>query len=166
MRFSDIPAGARVFVDANTFVYHFAPHPVLQSPCQELLERITRGEIVGLTSIDVLSDVAHRLMTFEAADKYGWPLTGIANRLKQHPAELQTLVKCRQCVQEVPNFAAQVLSVELSHVVSAASLSQQHGLLSGDALVVAIMLTHGVTNLASHDADFDRVPSIARYAPA
>jgi predicted nucleic acid-binding protein len=39
-------------------------------------------------------------------------------------------------------------------------------LLSGDALVVAVMQANGLTNLASGDSDFDRVPSITRFAPA
>lgn len=50
-------------------------------------------------------------------------------------------------------------------VATAAAVSQQHGLLSNDALIVAAMQTHGLTNLASADADFDRVPGITRYAP-
>jgi predicted nucleic acid-binding protein len=32
--------------------------------------------------------------------------------------------------------------------------------------VVAVMLSNGLTKLASNDADFDRVPGITRYAPA
>lgn len=37
MTFSDVPAGASVFIDANPFIYHFAPHPRLGNPCTELL---------------------------------------------------------------------------------------------------------------------------------
>jgi predicted nucleic acid-binding protein len=32
--------------------------------------------------------------------------------------------------------------------------------------VVAVMQHHGLTHLASADADFDRVPAITSYAPA
>jgi predicted nucleic acid-binding protein len=39
-------------------------------------------------------------------------------------------------------------------------------LLHNDALIVAVMRHHGLTNIASEDADFDRVPGITRYAPA
>ncbi|HEX5445241.1 MAG TPA: PIN domain-containing protein [Pirellulales bacterium] len=46
----------------------------------------------------------------------------------------------------------------------AALISQQHGLLSGDALIVATMRHFGLALLASHDADFDRVPGLTRYA--
>ena len=36
-------------------------------------------------------------------------------------------------------------------------VSQQYELLMGDSLIVAVMQAHGLTNLASNDADFDRV---------
>jgi predicted nucleic acid-binding protein len=44
--------------------------------------------------------------------------------------------------------------------------SRLTGLLSNDALIVAVMQASGLTKLASNDADFDRVPGITRYAPA
>jgi predicted nucleic acid-binding protein len=59
----------------------------------------------------------------------------------------------------------QVLSVSAEQVLLAADLSRIHGLLGGDALILAVMKTHGVTNLASSDADFDRASEITRYAP-
>jgi predicted nucleic acid-binding protein len=53
----------------------------------------------------------------------------------------------------------------LQHVSRAVDLSKQLGLLTGDALIVAVMQAHGLSALASHDADFDRVPGLTRYAP-
>ena len=58
------------------------------------------------------------------------------------------------------------LPVTPAMVVSAAIISQQTGLLSGGALIVAIMQANGLTKLASNDTDFDRVPGLMRYAPA
>jgi hypothetical protein len=43
--------------------------------------------------------------------------------------------------------------------------SQAQGILSNDAILIAVMQANGLTNLASHDADFDRVPGLTRYAP-
>jgi predicted nucleic acid-binding protein len=37
--------------------------------------------------------------------------------------------------------------------------------LHNDALTVAVMRAHGITNLASADPDFDRVPGITRFGP-
>jgi predicted nucleic acid-binding protein len=71
MTFADLPAGAAVFVDANTLVYHFQPHPALGAACTDLVERIERQELAGFTSTHVLSEVAHRLMTLEACVLFG-----------------------------------------------------------------------------------------------
>jgi predicted nucleic acid-binding protein len=90
MIFADLPGGASVFVDANTLVYHFQPHPVFGPACTDLVERI---DLAG-------------------------------------------------------------------------TVSQHTGLLTNDALVVAVMQANGLTNLASNDADFDRAPGLRRYAPA
>jgi predicted nucleic acid-binding protein len=58
-----------------------------------------------------------------------------------------------------------ILSVTGTQASRAADFSRQHGLLTNDALIVAVMQDHGLTHLASNDADFDRVPGITRYAP-
>ncbi len=127
MNLADIPAGSAVFLDANIFVYYFAPDPQFGLACRALLERVSRNEIAGFTSSHVLCDVAHRLMTYEAAAKYGWAMTGIAYRLQRQPAELSALIQFRQAVDEIPNFGLQVLSVDLPHVLSAAVLVKVPG---------------------------------------
>jgi len=166
MTFGDLPAGETAFVDANTFVYHFEPHPAYGPPCTDLLERIEQGEISGVTSTHVLSEVAHRLMTLEACDRFGWPFAGIAQRLRRHPAEVQTLTRFRQAVREIPELGIRILTISPDLVDAAAAVSQQTGLLSNDALVVAVMQQQGLVHLASVDADFDRVAGVTRYAPA
>lgn len=57
------------------------------------------------------------------------------------------------------------LPIDVQDILLAGDLSLKHGLLSGDALLLAIMQKNGLTNLASNDADFDRVPGITRFAP-
>jgi predicted nucleic acid-binding protein len=105
-------------------------------------------------------------MTTEASARYNWPFAGIVYRLKQNPLEVQKLTVFRQAIDEIPRFGLQVLSIPPALIAVAAALSQQTGLLSNDALIVAIMQANGLTNLASEDSDFDRAPGIARYAPA
>jgi len=106
MIFLDLAAGESIFVDANTLIYHFTPHPQFGAACAALLQRVQRRELTAYTSTH------------------------------------DSLVR------------------------AATTMSRQFGLLSGDALVVAVMRAHGLSHLASHDADFDRVPGITRYAPA
>lgn len=165
MTFADLPAGESVFVDANTLIYHFAADPQYGAACTDLVKRIERKQLLGFASSHVLSDVAHRLMTIEAILVYGWPIPGIAQRLRRNHAEIAKLTRFRQAVDEVPLLGIQVLPATQSLVSAAAIVSQQFQLLSGDALIVAVMQQHGLTNLASLDSDFDRVAQLTRYAP-
>jgi predicted nucleic acid-binding protein len=105
-------------------------------------------------------------MTIEAAALPGWSSVKVVNRLKQHPAVLQKLTRFRAAVETILQSRIQVLFVAPSLVSHATLISQQTGLLSNDALLVAIMQAHGLSKLASNDADFDRVPGLTRYAPA
>ena len=79
MTFADIPAGATLFIDANTLIYHLTPEPNLGPTCRSLMDRIARQELAAFTSAHVLSNVAHRLMTIEAMSRFGWPEAGIAS---------------------------------------------------------------------------------------
>ena len=56
-------------------------------------------------------------------------------------------------------------SIAPALIAAAAAVSQQTGLLSSDALIVAIMQASGLTKIASADTDFDHVPGLMRYAP-
>lgn len=162
MKFSDLPGGTPVFVDANVFVYAFAPDPQFGPDCEQLLERIENHDLLGFTSTHVLSDVAHRLMSLEACATFGWPYTGIAQRLNHHPAEVQKLTRFRQAIDAIIAIGIEVLPTATRHVVAAARFSQKYGLLTNDALVIALMSERAVTQLASYDTDFDRVQGITR----
>ena len=166
MTFADLVAGDAVFVDANTLTYHFQPHPVWGPPCTDLLRRIENQELVGFTSTPVLSEVSHRLMTIQASARFGWPFVGIANRLGANPAVVQQLTAFRQAIDRILQSNFRVLTIPPPLLATAAALSQQIGLLTNDGLIVAVMQAHGLTKLASNDADFDRVPGLTRYAPA
>jgi predicted nucleic acid-binding protein len=166
MNFTAIPAGESVFIDANVFVYAFAPEPSLGPPSEGLLERVERGELTGYVSADVLNDVAYRLMSLEACRTFGWPYPGIGRRLRRHPREIQQLHRFREALDEIVASGVVVLPVSAQHVLLAADLSRAHGVLSGDALILAVMESHDITNLASTDGDFDRISRIHRFAPA
>jgi predicted nucleic acid-binding protein len=165
MIFADLVAADAVFLDANTLTDHFEPHAVWGPPCADLLQRIENRELAGFTSTHALSEVSHRLMTIQASVLFGWPFAGIGNRLRSHPAEVQKLNAFRQAIDRVLQSSLQVLTITPVMLATAASLSQQIGLLTNDGLIVAVMQANGLTKLASNDTDFDRVPWLTRYAP-
>jgi predicted nucleic acid-binding protein len=165
MIFADLVAGDLVFVDANTFIYHYGPDPALGPACSQLLERVENQELTGYTSVHLLAGVIHKLMTIEANAVFGWPMAGMANRLRRHPAEVQKLKAFRVALTQLSQSRIQILPIPLATLDRAANICRQTGLLINDALIVVLMQEHGLTRLASHDADFDRVAGITRYAP-
>jgi predicted nucleic acid-binding protein len=165
MTFDDLVSPADVFVDANTFIYHFTNDPIYGAACTRLLERIELQQLRGFTATHILADVAHRLMTIEAMNLLGWPATRLAARLRKHHAEIPKLTIYQQALVRIAQIGLQVLPVREQHVVTASQLSQANELLTGDALIVAVMQDRGLIHLASNDSDFDRVPGLTRYAP-
>jgi predicted nucleic acid-binding protein len=166
MIYANLGAGETVFVDASPFIHHFEPNARFGPASTDLLERIENQEISGVTTTHIISEVAHRLMTLEAMQVFGWKSAGIALRLRNHPAEVQTLTRFRQAVREIPLFNIRILTIDPVWLDSAAAITQQTGLLHNDALIIAAMQAQGLINLASADSDFDRVPNITRFAPA
>ena len=125
----------------------------------ELVYFVDRGGLVVTTSIDYsawTSVTPASLYIVVKLQNEGVPVDQV---------EVQRLTRFRQAVEDVPRMQIQVLTVAPPFIASAAALSQQTGLLSNDALIVAVMQANGLTNLASNDADFDRVPGLTRYAP-
>jgi len=161
----NISSGDGVFIDANILVYRFSLHPQFAPPCRRLLDRIDQQDVQGVTSAHALNEAAYRMLTLEAMTQFGWPQTGINRRLRRHPSDIGKLTRYRRAIERILQSQLRIVEVTAQLVHSATDVSRQLGLLSNDALIVAIMQQHGLTNLASADTDFDRVPWIRRFAP-
>jgi len=95
MIFTDIAAGETIFVDANTFVYHFAADPAFGAACSDLLIRIKHEEIEAYTPTHVVNEMTHRLMAIEAMKVNGWPPAGLVQKMRKNPAGIQMLARAR-----------------------------------------------------------------------
>ena len=118
MIYADLPAGATVFLDASVFIHHFEPNALFGPAATEFLERIENQEIIGITGTHIVSEVAHRLMTIEAMQSFGWKSAGIALRLRNHPTQVQTLKRFRQAIQEIPLFGIRILTIRVVDTVT------------------------------------------------
>ncbi len=165
MTFAQLATGDALFVDANTLIHLFEPHPQWGTLCQQLILRIDNQDLVGFASTHVVSEVCHRLMTVEAHRTLNWPIPGIGNRLRTNPHEVRKLSLFRQAVEQIARSQLQILTITSAILVAAVALCQQEGLLTNDAIIVALMQAHGLNKIASSDTDFDRVPGLTRYAP-
>jgi predicted nucleic acid-binding protein len=165
MNFANLATGDAVFVDANILTYHFEAHARWGLACTQLLQRIENQQLAGYTSTQVISEGSHRLMTIEAHRLLSWPVAGIGNRLRTNPTEVLRLGLFRTAVENLLQSRLHLLAVTSAHLATGVALSQRIGLLTNDALIVAVMQANGLTKIASNDADFDRVPGLTRYPP-
>jgi predicted nucleic acid-binding protein len=161
----DLPDGARCFVDANIFYYHFVNTPPLSNPCATFLERAANGTIEVYTSLHVLSEAIHKVMLAEAEAKFGRNRAGLANWLQRNQQRISELSKFPQAAGGLASMALSLLPTDAALLVEAATLSAQLGLLTNDALIVALMRRHGLTNLVTNDDDFDAVPGLTVWKP-
>jgi predicted nucleic acid-binding protein len=146
MTLADVPAGTAVFIDANILIFALTRHPVYGTACEVFLDRVENQEITGLTSTHVLGEVVHRIMTIEACDRFGWPIQGIANRLRRHPTDVQQLIRPRQALDEIAAARVVVVGIAPPQTSLATDITRQTGLLHGDALIVAVMRSRDSPN--------------------
>ncbi|HEV3144198.1 MAG TPA: hypothetical protein VGZ47_09965, partial [Gemmataceae bacterium] len=89
MTFADLVAGTHVFLDANTLIYHFSPHPTFGPSCKQLLTDVENQTIVGFTSTHIVGEVGHALMVVEALSLPGWGASNAPKRLKKQPSTVK-----------------------------------------------------------------------------
>lgn len=128
MTFGDLLVGDAVFFDANTLICHFEPHGQYGPPCTALIQRVELQELVGFSSTHVLSEVAHRLMCLEGMKRFGWPVAGIAQRMRKHSAAVQQLIDFRQALESIPKLGIQLLQIAPLMVATAAARQPADGL--------------------------------------
>jgi hypothetical protein len=110
MTFVDLAANDSIFLDANTLVYHFGPHPRFGAACHALIQRIENHELRGFTSTHVVSEVAHKLMVEEASLRFGWT-SKVIGHLKHTPSAIQSLTTFCQAVAKIPQYGIQILLI-------------------------------------------------------
>ena len=147
----DLPDGSLSFVDTNVLVYHFVENPRFSPECREYLRR-------------VVADAVHKVMAEEARLVHGLD-SGAIRFLQRHPAEITKLGAFVEATKQLERLPIRLVPVDLTIIRQSAELAQQRGLLTNDAIIVALMQRHGISHLATNDDDFDRVPGIQVWKP-
>ena len=160
-RLPNLPAGTHVFLDANVFIYAFAGH---SKECHDLLRRCSTEEVFGITTLDVINEVTHRLMLAEAVAK-GVITKGNASALKGKWRDVAKLSEYWTLAARI--FALNILIAASDEPLlhSAQTVRSSHGLLTNDSLILATMNECGIDYLATRDGDFDHVPQLTVFKP-
>lgn len=162
MTLDALPAGSAVFVDANIFVYHFTATSV---SCREFLARCAAGDVHGVTSLPVLLEVAHRLMILEAQHKRLVRGSNPAQQLARSPRIVRQLRLYEEWTLAVPRMGIDIEEVGHRDFTESLAVRRATGLLTLDALLVAVMMRLDLANLASADRAFAAVDAVSLFEP-
>lgn len=166
MRLKDIPSGAQVFIDANIFLYPALNDRRFMAASSAFLKRVEAGEVQGFTSVLVLNEVLHQLMKMEIVRSRRITLADAARYLKANPDAIQGLRlawKGMGQIRAIANLTICEISERLHW--KAVEHSKNFGLLATDGAHIVVMEANGLTELATNDPDFNRVPWLKLYRP-
>ncbi len=156
-----IPAHSFVFIDANIFVYGLSGQSI---QCRDLLDRCLREELTGITLFETVNEVTHRFMVAEALSK-GLITSGRAKDLRAKPGLISQLHDYWRNTERLLALNLLFLAVNEAILRGAQLERQAANLLTNDSLIVSSMREHGLTFLATNDADFERVAGITVFKP-
>lgn len=163
MSLDTIATGSTILLDANILVYARKR----QSPeCERLLERCGHGELRGILPTHTLAEVSHVLMTLEARERAG-SLHGYGHRaLLEKPAEIQKFEEHAKAVHKLLSSDIHIESLLKEDFPIALEFQKQWGLLTNDALLLAVGSRLSVNMLASADKGFRMATRWKLYAPS
>ena len=162
MNLDQIPRLDIVLVDANIFIYAVLER---SQQCIRLLRRCSQGEILGVVGVQQLAEVMHRLMMIEARDN-GWaPGGNPAKVLGERPDRIQALTRYADAVKGLLASGIRCDSVGREDVLSALTIQRQYGLMTNDALLMAISERLRIQAIVSADEQLRRVRGIVLYSP-
>lgn len=161
-RIENVPAGTPLFLDANIFVYAFLGH---SNQCRDLLGRCATEQVLGITTLDVVNEVTHRMMLAEALG------SGVIKRdsvrdLRGKWRDVATLREYWAQTSAIFGLNILVLTTDEARLYRAQTIRARHGLLTNDSLIVATMDEFGIRSLATRDNDFDHISELTVFKPS
>jgi predicted nucleic acid-binding protein len=163
MNLNDIRTDSSVLLDANIFIYALQK---LSPQCERLLDRCSGGEVLGIVPLHVLAEVMHRMMISEARDNNWISGSNPSKSLSEKPDRIRALTRYESYIRDILTMGFQLEPLEREDFITAMAVQRKAGLLSNDALLVAVGERTRVTSIASADKAFAKVQGIILYAPS
>lgn len=162
MTLEEIESGSDIFIDSNIFIYHFTG---VSEECSNLLARCEEGETNGLTSVNVLLEVLHRLMMVEAVNKKLVRPPKTLQKLKERPEKVGQLNDYFTNTMTILDMGIKVYPITAELLRKSQPIRSRYGLLVNDSLIAAIM-EEGIQIMATNDDGFLGVEWIKVYKPS
>ena len=160
------PVKGQIFVDANIFLHHAFD---LNESSVRFLQRIERGEVKAYTSLLVLEEVFFKLLVQQSSNLLSKvTLEKVKTLLKDKKARkkiFSPLFRYLKYLDILKTGGLKVIGLVEEDVERAIYIAGQWGLLTADALHLAVMERKEIINLASADSDFEVIKGITLWKP-
>lgn len=163
MNLDDIRSGSLCVVDTNILIY---AEQGLSAQAQRLIERCSKGEVLITLPQTVWHEFTHKLMLAEALVKGLISGGNLAAKLATKPDAVRKLVLYRAKVRALFDLGVgfePCIRKDLTE--SGFGLQERYGLLTNDAMVLAVALRLKADVLVSTDQAFREVREIPLHAP-
>jgi len=162
MNLLQIPQQQPVIIDTNIFVYAAQRD---SKQCIKLLEKCANDEMFGILPTHILAELTHVLMLAEARDIGLIKGSSPAKQLAENPGKIKALNRYEVLIRDLLSIGLKLESLQREDFLTAMSLQRQYGLLTNDALFLAIATRLRVTAVVSADSIFKNIQGIFLYSP-
>jgi uncharacterized protein len=130
----------RVFIDTNIPMYAAGSEHPNKEPSRKILEKISKRQIFGITSVEVLQEILHRYQSISMLN------SGI------------------EILEEFSNIVDEVLQINFKIIESAKNiLLGNSGILTRDAIHAATIEYYNIDYIATFDKHFELFKNIRYY---
>ena len=148
-------------LDANVLIY-----ALLESSQQSrrLLNRCSTEDLCGITTVEIINEVCHRLMLAEALHA-GVINAAQAKLLRAKRSAIPGLSEYWIKTGQIFRLQLLVIGLQEERILRAHEMRSRYALLTNDSLILAAADEYGIGNLASNDGDFDEIAWLTVYKP-
>lgn len=131
-----------VFIDTAVMMYAAGSEHALRDPCRRILDRVGRGELAAVTSVEVIQEIVHRYRAIRRADG------GIELALRTLDLFAPVLPITHALMRRVPTLA-----------------ERYPDLAARDLVHLATCIHEGIDEIVTIDRGFDLVREVRRIDP-
>lgn len=160
---SAISPGAWVAIDTNVIVY---ANQRRSPECIELLKRCASGELQGIVPVPMVAELVHTLMLIEARENNWTDRANAARALAERPDLVRRLVRYEIQMKEFFGVGLRIEPVGAADILEAMKIQKEAGLLTNDALLLAVARRLNCEAVASADKMIALAPDFNVFSPA
>lgn len=162
MKPAEISDGEWVVIDTNILVYACQQK---SAECAALLRRCARREVRGIVPVPMVAELVHTLMLIEAREN-GWiERSNPARSLAERPDLVRRFSRYEIQVREFMGIGLRLEPALPGDIIEAMSIQREFGLLTNDALLLAVARRLNCATIASADKAFRDLRGFLVYQP-